>query len=102
MAYRPEYAGPVDMGIARTITKAKAQHFIYSWHPANKAARILVLDQRQPHADVAAAGPGAGEVFCHLVEAHVAVINLDKKLYGTLQPDVQTVQARRFQKHAIV
>ena len=51
---------------------------------------------------MAAAGGRAGEVFCNLVEVHVAVIDFEEKLHGALQPDVQTSQAGGFDDGAVV
>jgi len=49
-----------------------------------------------------AARPWASQVSCNLIEAHVAVIDFDEELHGTLQPDMQTSETRRLQKHAVI
>jgi len=51
---------------------------------------------------MAASRPWARQVFRNFIEAHVAVIDFDEELDGALQPDMQTSQTRRFQKHAVI
>ena len=74
----------------------------FSRHPTDEPAGVLVLDEGQPHADMAAIRSRTGKVFRNLVEPNVSVIHLDEKLYGTLKPHVQTSQARRFEQNAVV
>jgi hypothetical protein len=66
----------------------------HSWHPTDKPARVLVFDQRQPYADMAATRPWASQVFGDFIKAHVAVGDLYKKLHRALQPYMQTPHAR--------
>jgi hypothetical protein len=65
-----------------------------SRHTADKAARVFVFDKGQAHANMAAAGGRAGEVFRHFVEMHVAVIGLEEKLHGALQPCMHAAETR--------
>jgi hypothetical protein len=41
-------------------------------------------------------------VLRDFVEVHVTVINLDEKLHGALQPDMQAAQARRLNDDAVI
>jgi hypothetical protein len=73
-----------------------------SWHPPDKAAGVFVFDKGQAHANMAAAGGRAGEVFRHFVEMHVAVIGLEEKLHGALQPCMQAAQASRLDQIVVI
>jgi len=46
--------------------------------------------------------PWASKVFRHLIKPHVAVIHLQQKLYGTLQPHMKTAHTDGFKKDGVV
>jgi hypothetical protein len=41
-------------------------------------------------------------MFCHLIHVNAPVIDLDKKLYGALQPDMQAAHAGSFDQDGII
>jgi hypothetical protein len=58
----------------KTIQYAVCRHqSFHSRHTANESAGILILDECEANADMAAIASRAGQVFGNLVEAHVPV-----------------------------
>jgi hypothetical protein len=76
--------------------------FESSRHPPDKPARILVLDERQAHTYMPTTHLWAGQVFGDLVQMHIAMNYLQKKLSRTLQPNMQAPDAGGFDDHAFV
>lgn len=73
-----------------------------SRHPTHESARVLVLDQRQPNADVAAISFGTGKILGDFIETNVTMADLDQKLQWTLQPNVQAPDTRCFDDHPVI
>jgi len=75
---------------------------IKSGHPADKTARILILDECQPYSDVTAAGPWTSQMLRDFIEAHVTMVNLNEKLHRSLHPNVRASEAGCLDNHAVV
>jgi hypothetical protein len=77
-------------------------HASSSWHATNKATCVVVADKRKACADMTTVRARTGKVLCYFDHINIPMVDLDKKLDGTLQPHIKATYAGGFYDRAIV